>query len=85
VASVVQPSLAESRRHEEVFPLVVIREGVPTPTAMAIMGWSSAEMAKRYQHMSDVIRSDVAERVAGLLWEPAGDQDDDSEGSPGAA
>jgi hypothetical protein len=37
-------------------------------------------MAKRYQHMSDVIRSDVAERVAGLLWEPTEDQDDDPEG-----
>lgn len=42
-------------------------------------------MARRYQHMSDAVRSNVAERVAGLLWEPAGDQDDDAEGSRGAA
>jgi integrase len=26
---------------------------VPTPTAMSIMGWSSAEMAARYQHVLD--------------------------------
>ena len=29
--------------------------GVPTPTAMALMGWSSAAMAKRYQHLIDTI------------------------------
>jgi integrase len=34
--------------------------GVPTPTAMALMGCSSAAVAKRYQHLIDVIRRDVA-------------------------
>jgi integrase len=34
---------------------------VPTPTAMAIMGWSSAEMAPRYQHVLDSIRKGVAD------------------------
>jgi hypothetical protein len=41
---------------------------VPTPTAMAIMGWSSAEMAARYQHVIDSIREGVADQVGGLLW-----------------
>jgi integrase len=41
---------------------------VPTPTAMAIMGWSSAEMAARYQHVLDSIRKGVADQVGGLLW-----------------
>lgn len=41
---------------------------VPTPTAMAIMGWSSAAMAVRYQHVLDTIRKDVADQVGGLLW-----------------
>ncbi|MGH3226577.1 MAG: hypothetical protein ACRDPY_49185 [Streptosporangiaceae bacterium] len=41
---------------------------VPTPTAMAIMGWSSASMATRYQHVLDTIRKDVAYQIGGLLW-----------------
>ena len=46
----------------------LIEEAVPTPTAMAIMGWSSAEMAARYQHVLDSIRKGVAEQIGGLLW-----------------
>jgi integrase len=41
---------------------------VPTTHAMAIMGWSSAEMAARYQHVLDSIRKGVADQVGGLLW-----------------
>jgi integrase len=60
---------------------------VPTIHAMAIMGWSSAEMAARYQHVLDSIRKGVADQVGGLLWEaPADDQDDnnpDDDGTTG--
>src|SRR5215472_7105155 len=38
----------------------------------ALTGWSSAAMAKRYQHLIDTIRRDVARQVGGLLWD-AGD------------
>ena len=60
---------------------------VPTPTAMAIMGWSSAAMATRYQHVLDSIRKGVAGQVGGLLWDdpesyPADDGEDD-DGSAG--
>lgn len=48
---------------------VLLFLGVPTSTAMAIMGWSSAAMAKRYQHLTDSIRRNVAGQVGGLLWE----------------
>ena len=48
--------------------LDILLLGVPTPTAMAIMGWSSASMAVRYQHVLDSIRKDVAKQVGGLLW-----------------
>ncbi|MFB4304988.1 tyrosine-type recombinase/integrase [Actinomadura sp. GTD37] len=86
-ALLVTAGLREARLHDarHTAATVLLILGVPTPTAMAIMGWSSASMAKRYQHMSDVIRSDVAERVAGLLWEPTEDQDDDPDGGQGAA
>lgn len=35
---------------------------------MALMGWSSAAMAKRYQHPIDTVRRDVAEQLGGL-WD----------------
>ena len=56
-------------RHTAATVLLIL--GVPTPTAMAIMGWSSAAMAKRYQHLIDSIRRDVAKQVGGLLWDSA--------------
>lgn len=35
---------------------------------MAIMGWSSASMAKRYQHVTDPMLQQTAEKVGGFLW-----------------
>ncbi len=43
-----------SARHTAATVLTIL--AVPTPTAMAIMGWSSVEMAARYQHVLDSIR-----------------------------
>ena len=37
---------------------------------MSIMGWSSTSMAARYQHVTDPIRREVADRVGGLLFPP---------------
>jgi hypothetical protein len=39
---------------------------------MSLMGWSSAEMAARYQHVTDAIRQDVARQVDDLIWRPRG-------------
>jgi hypothetical protein len=47
---------------------------------MSIMGWSSAAMAARYQHVLDSIRKGVADQVGGLLWDnPDDDQADETE------
>jgi integrase len=54
-------------RHTAATVLAIL--AVPTPTAMAIMGWSSAAMAARYQHVLDTIRKGVADQVGGLLWD----------------
>jgi integrase len=54
-------------RHTAATVLLIL--AVPTPTAMAIMGWSSAAMATRYQHVLGSIRRDVAIQVGGLLWD----------------
>ncbi len=35
---------------------------------MGLMGWSTTAMAARYQHITRTIRSDVAQRVGGLIW-----------------
>ncbi|MGX1851747.1 hypothetical protein [Streptomyces sp. NPDC055299] len=35
---------------------------------MAITGWSSASMAKRYQHVTEPMLHDVGRKFDGLLW-----------------
>jgi integrase len=66
-------------RHTAATVLLIL--AVPTPTAMAIMGWSSTAMATRYQHVLDSIRRDVASQVGELLWDDVkdgrGDDNDD--------
>lgn len=70
-------------RHTAATVLLIL--AVPTPTAMAIMGWSSAAMATRYQHVLDCIRRDVAKQVGGLLWAELPAPGDDGEDDDGAA
>lgn len=48
-------------RHTAATVLLVL--GVPERTVMSIMGWSSTSMAARYQHVTDPIRREVANRV----------------------
>ena len=52
-------------RHTAATVLLIL--GVPERTVMGIMGWSSTAMAARYQHVTDPIRHEVADRVDGLL------------------
>lgn len=60
-------------RHTAATVLLVL--GVPERTVMSIMGWSSTSMAARYQHVTDPIRREVANRVGGLLFGDAGRED----------
>ena len=39
---------------------------------MSLMGWSSANMAARYQHVTDPIRREVARQVDDLIWQARG-------------
>ena len=57
-------------RHTAATVLLVL--GVPERTVMSIMGWSSTSMAARYQHVTDPIRREVANRVGGLLFGESG-------------
>lgn len=53
-------------RHTAATVLLIL--GVPERAVMGLMGWSTTAMAARYQHITGVVRSDVAQRVGGLLW-----------------
>ena len=46
--------------------LLILRQ--PERTVMSLMGWSSSDMTKRYQHVTDTVRADVASQVGGLIW-----------------
>ncbi|MFD7732187.1 tyrosine-type recombinase/integrase [Kitasatospora phosalacinea] len=50
---------------------VLLLLSVPERIVMAIMGWSSASMAKRYQHVTDPMLQDVGRKIGGLLWDVA--------------
>ncbi len=47
---------------------VLLLLGVPERAAMEVMGWSHSSMAKRYQHVTAVLRQDIASRLDGFLW-----------------
>jgi integrase len=64
-------------RHTAATVLLIL--GVSERAVMGIMGWSDAAMAKRYQHVTDSIRHDVAGLINGLLWAV----DPDAEGADG--
>ncbi len=59
-------------RHTAATVLLIL--GVPERAVMGLMGWSTTAMAARYQHITGTVRDDVARRIGGLLWGPAGDE-----------
>jgi integrase len=54
-------------RHTAATALLLL--GVPDRVVMGIMGWSSEEMRRRYQHMTAAVLKDVATRLGRLLWD----------------
>jgi integrase len=48
---------------------VLLLLGIPERAVMEFMGWSNSAMAKRYQHVTAVLRRDIAQRLNGFLWE----------------
>lgn len=49
---------------------VLLLLGVPERAVMEFMGWSHSSMTKRYQHVTAVLRNDIASRLDGFLWGP---------------
>jgi integrase len=47
---------------------VLLLLGVDERVVMAVMGWSSAVMRKRYQHVTEPLLTDTARRVHDFFW-----------------
>lgn len=67
-AAKVRDGRLHDARHTAATVLLVL--GVPERAVMGLMGWSTTAMAARYQHITDQVRRDVAERIGGLIWQP---------------
>lgn len=65
-------------RHTAATVLLVL--GVTERAAMEAMGWSSSSMVRRYQHVTEKVRRDVAGRIDALLWEDQNRPDADLDG-----
>lgn len=76
-AGVREARLHDARHTAATFLLVL---GVSDRAAMDVMGWSKADMAKRYMHVPDEVRHRIARQIGGLLWDG---QDDDGDGTAG--
>ncbi|WP_436787911.1 tyrosine-type recombinase/integrase [Yinghuangia sp. YIM S10712] len=64
----VREAALHDARHTAATVLLLL--GVAQRVVMQIMGWSSASMAKRYQHVVDPLLHATAEKVNDLLWGP---------------
>lgn len=68
-------------RHTAATMLLLL--GVPLRTAMEVMCWSEASMAKRYQHITSELLAGIADQVGGHYW--PGPDPDDGEADNGTA
>ncbi|CUU60461.1 Site-specific recombinase XerD [Parafrankia irregularis] len=65
-AAGVRDARLHDARHTAATALLLL--GVPDRIVMGIMGWSS-DMRRRYQHVTDPMLRDAADKVGRLLWE----------------
>jgi integrase len=47
---------------------VLLLLGVHERVVMDVMGWSSPDMRKRYMHVTEGLRQDVADQLNGYFW-----------------
>ncbi|MCK9894779.1 tyrosine-type recombinase/integrase [Frankia sp. AgB32] len=65
-AAGVRDARLHDARHTAATALLLL--GVPDRIVMGIMGWSS-DMRRRYQHVTDPMLRDTADKIGRLLWE----------------
>ncbi|MGW2837239.1 integrase [Streptomyces sp. NPDC001493] len=59
----------QDARHAAATVLLIL--GVPDAIVDAVMGWEpgkSARMHRRYQHLTNRVLTDTADKIGGLLW-----------------
>jgi integrase len=81
VAAGVREGRLHDARHTAATVLLLL--GVLDRAVMDIMGWSNTAMARRYQHITDGVRHDIAERVGDLIWSTPADDKDQRDGNAG--
>ena len=79
--------LRDARLHDarHTAATVLLLLGVTERAMMGTMGWSNPAMARRYAHMVDPIRHDIAGRIDGLLWSPGCDEPPPETAAQGAS
>lgn len=86
-AAQVRDARLHDARHTAATVLLVL--GVAERAVMGLMGRANTSMAARYQHITQKVRQDIAERIGGLLWvgdmEPDGGDDSEALGRSEAA
>lgn len=78
-AGVREARLHDARHTAATFLLVL---GTTDRAAMDVMGWSKADLAKRYMHVPDEVRQRIARQIGGLLWTDEGDAGEGTAGVP---
>lgn len=79
MAAHVRDGRLHDARHTAATVLLIL--GVQPRAVEYFMGWSNGTMARRYQHIVEALKRDIADRIDGFLWEspPESAADDGSE------
>jgi integrase len=65
-AAGVRDARLHDARHTAATVLLLLE--VPDRAVMDVMGWSEADMLQRYQHVTEKVRRNIADKVEKLLW-----------------
>ena len=68
MAAKVRDGRLHDARHTAATVLLIL--GVQPRAVEYFMGWSSGTMARRYQHIVEALKRDIADRIDGFLWAP---------------
>ncbi|RZQ64373.1 tyrosine-type recombinase/integrase [Amycolatopsis suaedae] len=65
-----EAGVREGRLHDarHTAATVLLLLGVPERAVMELMGWSNSSQAKRYQHVTASLRTDIADQLNGFFW-----------------
>lgn len=64
------PGVRDARLHDarHTAATTLLLLGVSERAVIDIMGWSTAKMTLVYQHITDAVRKDIADKVGSFIW-----------------